>query len=309
MKSLIKLLLGGLLLFFVTSCIKQEGFTESIFVDEPELDPNSATYKFDKWLNENYLKPYNVDFRYKLKDVNSDITYNLVPTSYDQSINLAIMIKYMWFDIYGKVVNPDFLKYYGVRIIQLIGSQGFIPGSNIVTLGTADGGIEVTMYNCNALTPNNLDLLNEECFHVLHHEFGHILQQQKTTPAEFTSYSAGAYDPQGWYNKTPVEACQLGFVSPYASSAPTEDWVEVISYYIIRTDNDWQAMLNDAKKTVPPLTMSGDSIITLKLGLCRKYLSESWGVDIDAMHQEFQARLSHVDDYLNEGYAEINGEN
>ena len=311
MRSLIKLVLGGFLLFFITSCIKQEGFTESIFVDIPENDPGSATYKLDKWLNDNYLVPYNVDFRYKLRDVNTDIDYNLVPTTFDQSVNLAILIKYMWFDVYGKVVSPDFLKYYGVRIIQLIGSPGYIPGSDTETLGTADGGIEVTMYDSNALTPNDLSLLNEKCFHVLHHEFGHILQQQKTTPAEFATYSAGAYDPQGWYNKTVTEAAQLGFVSTYASSAPTEDWVEVISYFIVRSDAEWQAMLNvaGADGPVAPLTMKGDSIINLKLGLCRKYLSDSWGVDLDALHQEFQSRMAHVNDYLTEGYNEINGEN
>ena len=51
-----------------TSC-SDDDFTETIFPDQSEeLDPNSATYKFDKWLKQNYLDVYNLDFRYKMQD-------------------------------------------------------------------------------------------------------------------------------------------------------------------------------------------------------------------------------------------------
>ena len=58
-----------------TSC-SDDDFTETIFPDQSEeLDPNSATYKFDKWLKQTYLDVYNLDFRYKMQDVGTDITF------------------------------------------------------------------------------------------------------------------------------------------------------------------------------------------------------------------------------------------
>ena len=52
----------------LTSC-GEKSLGETIFPDvTDELDPNSYTYKFDKWLQQNYLNEYNLDFQYKLQD-------------------------------------------------------------------------------------------------------------------------------------------------------------------------------------------------------------------------------------------------
>ena len=60
------MLVAGLTLT-MGSCSKDEPESTSIFPEsEAELDPTSATYKLDKWLQDNYLKVYNLDFRYKM---------------------------------------------------------------------------------------------------------------------------------------------------------------------------------------------------------------------------------------------------
>lgn len=311
MKRFIKIFFWGLLLFSITSCIKQESFTESIYVDEVELDPGAVTYPFDKWLHDNYLIPYNIDFRYTLQGVNSDISYNLVPTSIDNSVNVAILIKYLWFDAYATVVSEDFLKQYGPRIIQLIGSAAYNPSLGTKILGTAEGGIQVTIYQCNqmATDPIDIDSLNEYCFKTMHHEFGHILQQHKTYPAVFDSYSAGQYDPTGWQNRTAVQAAVLGFVSPYAGMEPGEDWVEVIANYIVKSDAQWKNILNMAASQRGPLPMRGDSIIMTKLDLCRKWLDEAWKIDVDALHKEVTNRQNYIGDALTQGRIDIYGTN
>jgi len=318
MKNFIKVVLSGLLLFSAYSCSKQEEFTESIFVDEPELTPDIKTYKFDKWLEDNYLIPYNLDFRYKLPEIDSDIDYNLVPTRLDKSMDMAILIKYLWFDVYGKIVSEDFLKTNGPRIIKLIGSPAYNPSLGTMILGTAEGGIEVTLYRCNELSSTNVDMMNEYYFKTMHHEFAHILQQQKTPPKEFDNYSAGYYDPTGWQNRTASEAASIGCVSPYASSQPREDFVEVIAVYIVKSDAQWQALLDLASKpgvnasgqtVANNLPMRGDDIIKAKLEICRKWLAEAWGVDLDAMHKEVQERQKQIDDAINQGLSEINAIN
>ena len=97
-----------------------------------------ATYQLDKFLRENYLNVYNLDFRYKMQDVGTDMNYNLVPATYANSVDLAVLTKYLWFDVYGKIVYPDFLKLYGPRIIHLIGSPAYNPTSGTMILGLAN---------------------------------------------------------------------------------------------------------------------------------------------------------------------------
>ena len=51
----------------------------SIFSTEP-MERNA----FDDWLLDNYTYPYNIDFMYRMKDIESDHKYNLVPADYDK---------------------------------------------------------------------------------------------------------------------------------------------------------------------------------------------------------------------------------
>ena len=129
--------LAVVVLIAITAC-KDDKFTDTIFPSVgDELDPNSYTYQFDKWLKQEYLDVYNLDFRYKMQDVGTDMNYNLVPAEYDKARDLAVLTKFLWFDVYGKVAGSDFLKMYGPRIIHLIGSPAYNPQSGTMVLGLA----------------------------------------------------------------------------------------------------------------------------------------------------------------------------
>lgn len=223
-----------------TSC-SDDDFTETIFPDkEDTLDPESATYKLDKWLEENYLKVYNLEFRYKMQDVGTDMNYNLVPATYQNSIDLAVLAKYLWFDVYKDVVSADFLKLYGPRIIHLIGSPAYNPSSGSMILGLAEGGIKVSLFRVNAMDINSFDQMNEYYFKTMHHEFAHILHQTKSYPVEFNRLSVGHYDGSNWQDRQEGVVNSLGFVTPYASSAYREDFAEIIANFIVKTDAQWE---------------------------------------------------------------------
>lgn len=223
-----------------TSC-SDDKFTETIFPDQSEeLDPNSATYKFDKWLKENYLDVYNLDFRYKMQDVGTDMNYNLVPANYQKAQDLALLAKYLWFDVYKDVVGPDFLKQYGPRIIHLIGSPAYNPSTGTMILGLAEGGIKVSLFRVNSLDVSNFEQMNEYYFKTMHHEFSHILHQTKTYPAKFNTISNGKYDSSNWQDRQEGVVLSLGFVTNYASSAYREDFAETIANYIVKTDAQWE---------------------------------------------------------------------
>jgi substrate import-associated zinc metallohydrolase lipoprotein len=277
-------------LFFLivaSGCNKEDNFSESIFVDTEELDPNSATYKFDSWLNDNFLVPYNLSFEYKMEDVSSDMDYNLVPASLEKSKQMAQLVKYLWFDVYAAMVDEDFLKLYGPRMIDLVGSPAYSPSTGTIRLGEAEGGIKITLYNCNSLDYTDPDMMNEYYFKTMHHEFAHILHQTKNYPKDFETISAGNYSPMGWQYRTDEEAAQLGFVSPYAGSQAREDFVETIANYLVKTDDEWNAILKMAGD-------DGSAIILQKLKICSDWLAEKWNIDIEKMRKEIIAREKNI---------------
>lgn len=281
----------------LSSCSDETQFTDTIFIDPGDPDPSSRTYAFDMWLKENYLDPYNLQFDYKMIDMESDIDYNLVPATLDKAQTMAILIKHLWFDAYNEVAGEDFLKDNGPRFIHLIGSPAYNPSLGTIVLGSAEGGVKVTIYRCNALDATNIDVLNEFYFKTLHHEFAHILHQKKTFPKEFETYSAGFYNPSTWYDRSLADAAILGFVSPYAGSQPREDFVEVIANYIVKSDQQWASLLQLAAQPGPG-AQPGDQIIKTKLEIARNWLRDAWKIDLEKIRKVVQRRQTEIDDVL-----------
>ena len=320
-KYILRFAICGCALFALTACGEDDLDPESIFsTDEEELDPNSASYQLDKWLQDNYLVPYNLQFRYKMQDVGTDMDYNLVPATYANSVDLAVLTKYLWFDVYDEVVSPDFLKLYGPRIIHLIGSPAYNPANGTMILGLAEGGLKVSLYRVNAMDVTSFDQLNEFYFKTMHHEFAHILHQTRTYPREFDDISVDYYDPMGWQNRNMEMCYSLGFTSDYASSEAREDFAETIANYITKTDEQWNYMLEAASygwqqqydenglpvedlSTGKPVCdqvadfdgVDGPSVILQKVQIARDWFRDSWGMDIDALRAEVQYRQLNYD--------------
>lgn len=242
------LLLVAVTAMSLTSC-SEDDLGPTIFEDVDEsLSPDSYTYQLDKFLKENFLDKYNLTFLYKMPDVSTQMDYNLVPASYEKSIDLAVLCKHLWFDVYDKVAGPDFLKQYGPRIILLVGSPAYNPSSGSETVGLAEGGIKISLFKVNAMRINDFDMMNENYFKTMHHEFAHILHQTKTYPAEFNTISVGHYDPNNWQDRSRGMVASLGFVTKYASSEFREDFAETIANYIVKTNDQWNEILDLARR-------------------------------------------------------------
>lgn len=214
---------------------------------------------FDNWLLENYTKPYNINFIYRYNDSETDNYYNVIPADINKSKALAVMIKHVWLDAYAEAVGQDFIKTYSPRVYQLIGSAEYSSGNNEMVLGTAEGGMKVTVFRVNSITPDNpwidqdsyypnttasnpMDL-NFWFFHTMHHEFCHILTQKKYYSTEFQTISASDYQTTNWVNVDDSEAPAMGFTSGYASKEYNEDFAEIFSFYVTHTEAAWQKLL------------------------------------------------------------------
>ena len=236
------LLLVAVAAMSLSSC-SEDKLGDTIFPDVDEtLDPNSYSYKLDKFLKENYLDKYNLTFLYKMPDISTNMNYNLVPAEYSNSVDLAVLCKHLWFDVYDKVAGEDFLKTYGPRIILLIGSPAINPTSGSEIVGLAEGGIKISLFKVNSMNINDFQTMNELYFHTMHHEFSHILHQTKTYPTEFNTISVGHYDANNWQYRG-NEVNSLGFVTAYGSSEYREDFAETIACYIVYTQEQWDRMM------------------------------------------------------------------
>lgn len=243
-----KYILAAIAAPLLAACSSDE-LGPSIFPDvSDEPDPASYTYKFDKWINANFRDIYNVDFKYLMEDVEADMEYNLVPATYENARDLALLTKYLWYDSYKELTGEDFIKSYGPRILHLVGSPAYNPNSGTETLGLAEGGLKVTLFKVNEMDLSDINMLNEYYFRTMHHEFGHILHQTKSYPTDFNLLSTGRYDDSSWQSKQPGYVASLGFVTPYASSQAREDFAETIANYLTRTQDQMDLILWMAKQ-------------------------------------------------------------
>lgn len=263
-----------------TSCSEDSLDKESIFQDSKVKEND-----FDKWIYKNYTLPYNINLMYRLQDIESDHDYTLAPADYDNSVALAHIVKYAWLEAYDEVAGVDFTRRFVPKMLHFIGSAAYESNGTMV-LGTAEGGLKVTLYLVNSLQIDR-DFLNEYYFKTMHHEFSHILHQTKNYPTEFDLISESNYVNGDWYLVDDSEAHQLGFVSPYAMCEPTEDIAEVTSVYITKTPAEWQAIIDDAGT-------DGAAIINQKLEIVKKYMESSWGIDMDKLRDCVQRRINDV---------------
>ncbi len=275
-----------LILFSITfySCNEDDLDSESIFGTENTTVKN----EFDTWILKNYTNPYNIDFKYRFEDKESDTKYNLIPAEYNKAIALAKMVKYLWIDSYEELLGPTFIRTYCPKIIYLVGSKAYNSSGSVV-LGTAEGGLKITLYNVNDidLEDIDIDMLNYWYFKTMHHEFAHILHQTKNYSTDFNLISATNYQSSSWVNVSDQKALDMGFVSPYASSETQEDFVEIISIYITNTPEKWNSLIGKA-------SAEGQELIAQKLALVKDYLSISWGIDLDALRDIVQRRSKDI---------------
>lgn len=231
------------------SCSDDDDFTATIFDSDPSidyLDKSLYTFPLDTFCKKEFLEPYNLKFIYKMEDKGSDMNKNLTPATYDKSVDLAVLTKYLWYDIYKDVASVEFLKENSPRIIHVIGSKNYNPSQGTETLGDASSGVKINLYNVNNLDASNITMMNQYFFKTMHHEFAHILDQTHLRPTSFNTISNSNYDAAGWSDSPDSLKSGFGFVSSYASSAVAEDWAECLSVFVTSDSISWNKLLNSA---------------------------------------------------------------
>lgn len=288
------------------SCREDElDYDNSVFVDEDDLDPSSFTYVFDTWLDSTFLEPYNLDFIYKLQDVSTNVNYNMVPARLKEAKEMAVLMKYLWFDAYTAVAKSDnFLKENSPRIIALVGNEAYNTSGN-ADPALSEGGIKISLFDINNLkisTSDQIKAANSKYFRVIHKVFVNILNQKKLYPRAFDDISAGDYDAMQWYDsrRTRFYAHERGFVSNYAMSQPRTDFAETIAYYICQDQAWWKEAEEAAEKAENTTDIKALINLKAKVAVCKKWMLEEWDIDLDELRDEINERQKHVNEIIAE---------
>lgn len=274
-----------------TSCKEDELSSISIFDDSLEMEKN----ELDTWLDKNYLYPYNLEFKYRMEDIESSMSNNLVPIEYEMAIKMARIVKHAWFEAYDEIAGIKFTRQYAPKVIHLIGSQQW-NSNGTITLGYAEGGLKVTLVGGNWLDPTNIDNMNVMYFQTMHHEFAHILHQNKDYPVEYNTLSEGRYSPSGWNNRTKIsDYAPYGFVTAYGSSQPGEDIAEVTACYLTWTQAQWDALEEGTKVDSDGKPVAGGwEIIEKKIAIMKQYMLENYDIDMDALRSTIDRRCNEI---------------
>ena len=277
--AILALALAGTVL---CACHEDEPDPKSIFETTSE-----ARTPFDNWLDVNYVEAFNMDFKYRMDDIESDFSKNLTPADLEQSMRLATIIKHAWLDAYVEVAGVDFMREHAPAILNIIGSASW-NGDGTITLGTAEGGLKITLYMTNWLDPKNIAEMNEYFFKTMHHEFTHIMHQDVNFPQEYNLISASDYRPSGWNNRRAIaDYASLGFVTSYAGSQPREDITEMTACYVTFTDKQWSDVFAAAGE-------EGTAKLNEKLKIMKNYMKDTWNIDMDELRTVVSRRMNEV---------------
>ncbi len=277
MKRNIIAVLGTCLIALTTivSCQKADDPKSLSEIGNKETIKKAPQTVFDHWLKRNYVDAYNVDVQYKFVDRENDQNANLTPASLEKSMQLAGVIQHAWFDVYGELLGTWLLKGYSPRQIAFVGSKKY-NNNGTVTLGVAENGIKITLYNVNELDVTNLEHLNFWFLGTLHHEFGHILHQNKVWDPKFKEISKGDYITS-WHQETKIsQYAPLGFVTAYARSSEEEDFTEVAAKYITWEPSEWDKLFAAAGE-------EGTKKLKLKIKYVKEYMQNTWQCDMDKL--------------------------
>ena len=265
-----------LLLFpAVLAACSEDDLSSTSVIQPPQVVQND----FDRWLDRHYLAPYNIEFQYRYTDIESSMGYYLTPASYKQSVAMAKLVRHMCLEAYDEITgSTDFIKAYFPKILYLVGSYAYKTNGAMV-LGTAEAGAKITLYNLDNLNPKTVNA-KTAYFKTIHHEFGHILNQTKPYPTDFAEISGPDYVQDQCFEiyKTTESALQKGFISPYASKADSEDFVELIALYVNRSAEEWEEMLTTAGDTGRPK-------IEAKFEIVSNYMKSTWNIDLNELRE------------------------
>ncbi|MGV3546353.1 MAG: substrate import-associated zinc metallohydrolase lipoprotein [Pedobacter sp.] len=282
MKRNLKQILGiSLLLITVLSCKKEEAVNIDLkkYVDNPV-----ANTTLDTWLKTTFLDPYNMDVIYRYSDYYKDNDKVVSPANPAKVQPQMQTVLEGFINPYKTVAGTTFIKQMLPKEWILFGSGAYQTDGSMI-LATASAGRRVTIYDLNNFDANNPDAVTRK-LRTIHHEFTHILNQLVAMPTDFQTITKATYNAT-WTTVADATARDMGYVSPYASSQPGEDFAETTAHLLVLGQAWFDARANAS-------TAVGKAALKAKEASVVQYFTINLGVDFRALQKEVQNVVRNV---------------
>jgi substrate import-associated zinc metallohydrolase lipoprotein len=289
------------LTFLASSCKKEDplGSTDNI----SGLGGDTwAKGPLDNWINDNLTVPYNIAVKYKWdqSELQADMNKTLVPPMEDKVIPVMSAIKEAWINTYVAEAGELFFKNISPKFFVLVGSPAYERGA--VKLGTAEGGRKVVLYNINSFRTKGMQGYTQadtatviEMFHVIQHEYAHILAQNVKVPIEFSAQSAASYTSD-WLNVSEQDALYEGFITQYSISGKDDDWAEMVSMMLVHGKPWFDNLVNSIN--YQGTTPNGITAEQAKSRLRQKeasvvsYFKQAWNIDFYSLQARTKGAIN-----------------
>lgn len=242
-------------------------------VGESQIDTSTPQLsELDVWLRSTFVAPYNIEVQYEWDINQTDIDRYLHPP-YEASVRpVAEALLKTWIEPYSTVGGDDFIKSIAPRQFTFVGSFNFNPTSPTITLGLAEAGTKITLFNIDFLDFTDINSIKQP-LKTVQHEYAHILNQNIPIDPAYGQINPVDYTAQ-WFNRTDAEARELGYITAYGSSQESEDFVEVVSEMLTNSKADFDALIDGITNT------QSQSILRLKESMVVDYYKTNFDIDI-----------------------------
>ncbi len=253
---------------FIMSC---DGGSDS--VGETQIDTEAPLLNdLDVWLRNSFVTPYNIEVLYKWDINDTDIDRFLHPP-YESSVKpVAETLLKAWIEPYNQVGGDDFIKKIAPRQFTFVGSYNYNPNSPTITLGLAEAGVKITLFNIDYLDFTNINSIKQP-LKTVQHEYAHILNQNIPFDVKYGQINPADYTAE-WFNRSDEDARELGYITAYASSQEDEDFVEMVSEMLTNSKEDFDALVNGISSDI------AKDIIRQKEAMVVDYYKTNFDIDI-----------------------------
>jgi len=266
------------ILFMATllSCHKEEPL--NVDLSTYSADNPTTNTELDVWLKSTFLDEYNMDVIYRYNSYYHDNDKIVAPTKLE-TIRPQMQTVLDGFILpYRRVAGAPFIKKMVPKEWVLYGSGAYQSDGSMI-LATASAGRRVTIYDLNNFDVNNSSLVVGK-LKTIHHEFTHILNQLVPMPTDFQTITKSTYNAT-WTTVADATARDNGYVTPYASSQPGEDFAETVSHLLVFGQAWFDARANAS-------TAVGKAALKAKEASVVQYFNVNLGIDFRTLQRDIQ---------------------
>ncbi|ALJ06092.1 hypothetical protein APS56_13545 [Pseudalgibacter alginicilyticus] len=268
MKKYIYIPFALLSFILVMSCTNG---TDSVSGSQIDTSPPILN-DLDIWLRSNFVEPYNIEVLYKWDINDTDVDRFLHPP-YEVSVQpVAEALQKVWIEPYTALGGADFIKKIAPRQFTFVGSFNYNPNSPTITLGIAEAGAKITLFNIDFLDFTDINSIKQP-LKTVQHEYGHILNQNNPIDIEYGLINPENYSAQ-WFNREDEEARELGYITAYGSSDENEDFVEMVSEMLTNSKEEFDAIVESIQNE------ESKAIIRQKEAMVAEYYKTEFDIDI-----------------------------